>query len=229
MLTKIYVYLRDFYKFKASKQLISIWETNIFKGSIFMNSKNLINFINKIVLSSLVLIISMAAVNANPAKASEEQKKIIGVWQLKGTDKRAKHLKPEFSPVPVDFAPASLVLAADDEVSEITINEEFDDFVNTQTLPTDGTPVTKNIALIGKVSSKAYWADKKLVVEILTDKGDKITETFEISPNQKQLIVNLQMSNNRSAKTTKMKRVYNRVAEQSGDNTAQVGITVYPF
>ena len=196
-----------------------------------MNSKNLINFINKIVLSSLVLISSMTAATANPSKATEEQKKIIGVWQLqKNTNgKQSKHIKPEFFPVPVDFAPESLILAADDDVTEITINEEFKDFVNTQTLPVDGTAVTKRIQLIGEISSKAHWAGKKLVVEINTSKGEKIIETFEISPNQKQLIVNLQMSNNRSSKVTKMRRVYNRVAEPAEEKTAQVGITSYPL
>jgi hypothetical protein len=196
-----------------------------------MNSKNLFNFINRIVLLSLVVMVSMIAVSATPSKATEEQRKIIGVWQLqKNTNgKQSKHIKPEFFPVPVDFAPESLILAADDEVTEITINEEFKDFVNTQTLPVDGTLVTKNIELIGKVSSKANWVGKKLMVEIVTSNGDKITETFEISTNQKQLIVNLQMSSNRNAKVTKTRRVYDRIAEPAEEKTAQVGITVYPL
>jgi hypothetical protein len=196
-----------------------------------MNSKNLFNFINRIVLLSLVVMVSMIAVSANPSKATEEQRKIIGVWQLqKNTNgKQSKHIKPEFFPVPVDFAPESLILAADDEVTEITINEEFKDFVNTQTLPVDGTLVTRNIELIGKVSSKANWVGKKLMVEIVTSNGDKITETFEISANQKQLIVNLQMSGNRNAKVTKTRRVYDRIAEPAEEKTAQVGITVYPL
>jgi hypothetical protein len=188
-----------------------------------MNSKN---FIIKIVMTSLVLMATLISANAN---VTEEQKKIFGVWQLSTADKNFKQIKPEFFALPIDFAPESLVLATDENVTEITINEGFKDFINTQTLPTNGTVITKNIDRIGKISSKAYWSGKRLVVEIATAKGHKITETFEVSANQKQLIVTVQTKGNGTAKATKTRRVYQRVAEQSEDRTAQVGITVYPF
>lgn len=187
--------------------------------------------INKVVLASFILIISLISTNIIKANATENQKKIIGVWQLKPTasDKNPKKANSEFFVLPISSAPESLILAADDDINEITINEGFKTFVNTQTLPTDGTMVTKNVDLIGKISSKAYWVNNKLVVEITTAKGDQMTETFELSPNQKQLIVTLQKTGEKIAKVAKTRRIYNRVAEQIEDKTAQIGLAAYPF
>jgi len=192
---------------------------------------SIINFITRAVMASLILVgilVSAEFVQANP---TDEQKKIIGVWQLKtiAPNKKSKQIKPEFFPVPIEFAPESLVLAADEELNEITINEGFTTMINTQTLPTDGTTVTKNVDLIGTVSSSARWSNNKLVVEMAASNGLKMSETFELSPNQKQLIVTVKASGNRTGKITKMRRVYDRAATQTEDQTAQVGITVYPF
>ena len=182
----------------------------------------------KILILSFVFIfttIFTGQINANPIKLTEEQKGIIGTWQFKKTvsDKQKE------SVIPAVFAPQSLILAADNESDEITINEGFKEFIQTQTLPTDGTSVTKNIYQIGKVSSKAFWQEKSLVVEIVTANGDKITESFELSSNRKQLFVTVQLAKKSSTKTLKVRRVYNRVAEVNENNTAQIGITVYPF
>jgi hypothetical protein len=161
-------------------------------------------------------------INANPVKLTEEQKGIIGTWQIKKSAQKQSF-------IPAVFSPESLILAADGESDEITINEGFKEFIQTQTLPTDGKVVTKNIFQIGKVSSKAFWQGRVLTVEILTEKGDKIIESFELSANKKQLIVTVQLTKKGSAKTVTARRVFNRVAEINENNTAQVGITVYPF
>ncbi len=189
------------------------------------------NFINQAIMGSLILIVTLISADFVKGNPTDEQKKIIGVWQLKTTvsDKKIKQIKPEFFPVPIEYAPESLVLAADEDLNEITINEGFRTMVNTQTLPTDGTTVTKNVDLIGTVSSSARWLNNKLVVEVTASKGYQLTETFELSLNQQQLIVTVKASGNRAGKITKMRRVYDRVAEQTEDKTAQVGITVYPF
>ncbi|HRH43970.1 MAG TPA: hypothetical protein PKY82_20225 [Pyrinomonadaceae bacterium] len=187
--------------------------------------------INKVVLASFILIISLISTNVIKATATDNQKKIIGVWQLKSntSDKNSKKTNSDFFVLPISSAPESLILAADDEINEITINEGFKTFVNTQTLPTDGTIITKNVDLIGKISSKAYWVNNKLVVEITTAKGDQMIETFELSANQKQLIVTLQKSGEKIAKVSKTRRIYNRVAEPIEDKTAQIGLASYPF
>lgn len=180
----------------------------------------------KILLLSFVFIFTTIfnnQINANPVKITEEQKGIIGTWQLK----KISGEKSSF--IPAVFSPESLILAADNSFDEITINEGFKEFIQTQTLPTDGTTVAKNIFQLGKVSSKAFWKDKTLVVETVTEKGDKITESFELSANKKQLFVTVQLAKKGSAKTLKVRRVFNRVAEVNEDNTAQIGITVYPF
>lgn len=186
----------------------------------------------KILILSFVFIFTTVftnQINANPIKLTEAQKGIIGTWQFKKTvsDSKIKQVKESF--IPAVFAPESLVLAAENEVDEITINEGFKEFIQTQTLPTNGTIVSKNIFQLGKVSTKATWQGKTLVIETLTEKGDKITELFELSANKKQLSVTVQLAQKGSAKTLKVRRVYSRVAEINEDNTAQIGITVYPF
>ncbi len=194
-----------------------------------MNTKN---FTGKTILVSLVFIISLISTNIIRANTSDEQKKIIGVWQLKPTapNKNSDQTKPDFFVLPVSIAPESLILAMDENVSEITINECFKTFITTQTLPTDGTMVTKNVGVNGRIWSKAFWLNNKLMVKISTDQGDQITESFEISPNQKQLIVTVQTkSGKQNAKITKSRRTYSRVAENLENESVQVGITDYPF
>lgn len=194
-----------------------------------MNTKN---FTGKTILVSLVFIISLISTNIIRANTTDEQKKIIGVWQLKPTapNKNSDQTKPDFFVLPVSIAPESLILAMDENVSEITINECFKTFITTQTLPTDGTMVTKNVGVNGRIWSKAFWLNNKLMVKISTDQGDQITESFEISPNQKQLIVTVQTkSGKQNAKITKSRRTYSRIAENLENEAVQVGITDYPF
>lgn len=198
-----------------------------------MTVEKLTDSINKIVIAGLVLmfaLFSTLAINAKPLSSKEA---IVGVWQLNrpATGKSAKQvvLKNARFAEPFLFAPDSLVLAADEQISEITINEEFKEFIHTQTLPLDGTVITKKIQPTGQVSAKAYWKDKKLVVEITTSTGRKMTETFELSSNQKRLNVTLEVNDSQSAKPVVLRRVYNRMAERVEDNTADIGISEYPF
>ncbi|MBX7169399.1 MAG: hypothetical protein K1X72_00490 [Pyrinomonadaceae bacterium] len=194
-----------------------------------MNTKT---FFGKALLVSLVFIISLISTNIIKANTTDEPKKIIGVWQLKtgAPNKNTSQTKPDFFVLPVSLAPESLILATDENVSEITINECFKTFVTTQTLPIDGTTVTKNVGINGKIWSKAYWLNNKLIVEISTNQGDQITETFELSLNQKQLVVTVQTkSGKQNAKITKSRRAYSRVVENLENEAARVGITDYPF
>jgi hypothetical protein len=200
-----------------------------------MTVKKLTDSINKSVITGLVFIftfISTGVINAKPLTFSAGEKGIVGVWQLNRTKapKKSKQTNTPLLPVPVLFAPESLVLAADEGDREITINEGFKEFIHTQTFLTDGTVITKKVQSIGDVSAKAYWKNKKLVVEVTTSRGDKMTEIFELSSNQKQLNVTLQINDGgSSAKTLTVRRVYHRMTEQVEDNTAEVGITGYPF
>lgn len=180
----------------------------------------------KILILSFVFIFTTIftnQINANPLKLTEEQKGIIGTWQLK------KAVSEKKSFIPTVFTPESLILATDKDFDEITINEGFKEFIQTNTLPTNGKAITKNIFQVGKVTSKAFWQGKSLIVEIVRENGDKISESFELSANRKQLLVTIQIAQKDSAKALKSRRVYNRVAEVNENNTAQIGITVYPF
>lgn len=177
----------------------------------------------------ILTLIFINSVFAKPVVSAPISKGIIGVWQLKQTitGKTSKLSKSKF--LATMTTPESLILAVEEGINEITINEGFKEFIQTQTLPTDGTIVSKNIQQIGQVNTKAIWQNKKLIVEVLTSRGDKITEIFELSAKQKQLNVTLEMTEKNSAKTVKIRRVYNRVAENSESNLADIGITVYPM
>ncbi|MEK7723104.1 MAG: hypothetical protein AAB336_02035, partial [Acidobacteriota bacterium] len=215
---KHYIYLQLIFQLLASNN-----QNNLFyKYPNFMKRKLLI-----LSFAFIFTAIFVSFSNANPINLSKEQKGIIGTWQFK-KNVSASNIKQQ-SFLPTVFAPQSLVLAADTELNEITINEGFKEFIQTQTLQTNGTRVAKTIYQIGKVSTKAFWKEKKLVVEIEANNGDKITETFELSSNRKQLFVTVQLTQKNSTKNLKVRRVYERVADVNEFNTAKVGITVYPL
>lgn len=183
---------------------------------------------SKILLLSIVFILTTffsSIVNANPINLTEKQKGIIGTWQIKKSGSEAK----KGIILSSNFSPETLTLAAENDFSEITINEGFKEFVQTNTLPTDGTLISKNIFKVGKVLSKASWQGKNLIVEIQTENGDKITETFELSANKKQLFVTIQLAKKNSKSVYKIRSIYNRIADDDENNTAQIGITTYPL
>ena len=201
-----------------------------------MKVKKITDLFKRIAFLGLVLVftlISINVVNANPIKKEDEtnQRGIVGVWQLDqaSADKNSKKSNPTLLPLPIMFAPESLILATDEDVREITINEGFKEFIHTQTLPTDGTVVTKNVQPIGQVFAKAYWKDKKLIVEFSTSRGEKMTQVFELSSNQKKLNVTLQFNDSSSDKTLKVKRVYNRLSDKVEETTAEFGISELPL
>lgn len=195
-----------------------------------MRFHNLANSINKklifIVLASTLTITSVFANSSKPVTKSE---KLTGVWQLKQTsDKNIKKSKSHL--LSLISTPESLVVFLEESLDEITINEGFKEFIQTQTLPTNGTIVSTSVQQIGKVFTKAFWQNDKLFVEVETLQGDKITEIFELSANQKQLYVTLQMTENNSAKSYKVKRTYHRVSNTiENDKTESVDLTIYPF
>ena len=191
-------------------------------------------YVNKCAISALILIltlISSHSIQAKTLNAAIDQTSIVGIWQLNraASGKVLKQPSASMLSMPVAFAPESLILAADEGVAEITINEGFKEFIHTQTLPTDGTAITKHVQSIGQVSAKAFWKNKKLIVEVTNTRGDKMTEIFELSANQKRLNVTLQINEFSSTTTTTIKRVYNRMVETSDDKTAAIGIMEFPF
>ena len=104
-----------------------------------MTVKKITDFFKRIGFLSLVLVftlISINVVNANPVKKEVEtnQRGIVGVWQLDqaAADKNSKKSNPTLLPLPIMFAPESLILAADEDINEITINEGFKEFIHTQ-------------------------------------------------------------------------------------------------
>lgn len=173
----------------------------------------------------IMILILTGSVFANPAVSTG----MTGVWQLKRTitEKKSKEIKA--GSLAAMTTPESLVLAVEAGNSEITINEGFKEFIQTQTIPTNGNIVKNNIQQIGKVSSKAVWQNGKLLIEVITAQGDKITETFELSANRNQLSVTIQLTESKSAKILKVRRVYQRVAEIDENNTAEVDIASYPL
>jgi hypothetical protein len=190
--------------------------------------KNLIARFAGIALIAAVTVILSVSGSANNIARPSVVKKIAGVWQLKRTvnEKPATRSKAF---LPVRETPQSLVLAVEDGVNEITINEGFREFIQTQTLPTDGRIVTQNVQRVGQVSATALWKKDRLIVEVTTSGGDKLVETFDLTADQKQLRVTLHFTAAGSTRTIKVRRIYERAGSMDESDTAQLGITVYPL
>lgn len=198
-------------------------------------------FLSPAFVFSFVLFLALLStypVNAEttPKKNNDTPKKIEGVWRLSQTirDKAVKQLldKTEQLPPPFLLAPQSLILAADEALGEITINEAFKDVINTQTLPTDGTTVIKQIRPNEQISFKALWRNNELSIEALTPRGDKFTQIFKFSKDGKQLNVTMRLDDKRFSKSVVLKRIYNKTTEQlpvSDDSRADLNISQSPF
>lgn len=187
---------------------------------------HLSNFNQKLIIMILAFTFAATSVFASTTNPVAKSGKLTGVWKLKQTSgKTTKKVKQQLIPTP-----ESIVMYFEEGLDEITINEGFKEFIQTQTLPTTGAVINSSLQQIGKVSSKAFWQNGKLFLEVETSQGDKITEIFALSANQNQLFVTLQMTENNSAKSHKVKRIYQRVSETvEKDETQQVDLTIYPL
>jgi len=185
-----------------------------------------------------ILILSLAAAGAGSianAKTTDSKESIrqqlVGTWQLKQTTsnfgtKKEKSSLNETAPVSTAI-PKSLVLAADEEFGEITINEAFEKVIHTQTLP-----INKDAAIGEKKDNgaivKAFWDNKKLIIEAVASNGVKMTETFEMGANKNQLKVTMKLNDAKKSKAIITRRVYDRAADQSdAESTAEINVSQF--
>ena len=181
----------------------------------------------------LALAAAVNSVSAKPFRdgKDENRKQIVGTWQLKQTASNAKveKIKTDKNEIRLVAPPVpnSLVLAADDNFGEITINEGFEKVIHTQTLPVNNNVAGGNLQDNGRIV-KAFWQKKKLIVEALTVGGLKMTQTFELGANKNQLKVTLSLGGEKS-RSVVARRVYNRSSDISGaeETPAEINISQY--
>ncbi len=201
-----------------------------------MKNNTLSGIFGKLIVLALIALTTVVTgfqVRATGAvsKSDSDQSRIIGFWQLERSreDRSAFESNATFLALPIKFAPLTLILAADENISEITINEEFKEFVQTQTLRTDGTISTKNSQAAGLVTAKAYWKNKKLIVETSTASGERLNKTFEVSGDRTRLIVTLKLTAENPAKALIVRRVYNRMNDRDPIALPLAGISQLPL
>lgn len=188
------------------------------------------------IFTALILSLAVAAtgsvVNAKTTDSKESvRQQLVGTWQLKQTTsnfgtKKEKNNLGEIAPTST-MIPRSLVLAADEEFGEITINEAFEKVIHTQTLP-----INKDAAIGEKKDSgaivKAFWDNKKLIIEAVASNGVKMTETFELGANKNQLKVTMKLNDMKKSKAIVTRRVYDRAADQSAEeSTAEINVSQF--
>ena len=94
---------------------------------------------------------------------------------------------------------------------ELTMNATGSAFVVlTRTISTDGRPSEQGFGLGVKGESEARWNERKFIVETKTERGQRLTETYELSPSGDRLYVFVKIENERWAKPLFVRRIYDR-------------------
>ena len=94
--------------------------------------------------------------------------------------------------------------------SEITVNETGDDrLVNTQTFYTDGR-TTYQETEYGKLETNAKWRGNKLVVQTRSNHGGRMTRTYELGSDGRELYVTLKMQNEKMPQAISIRSVYDK-------------------
>ena len=177
---------------------------------------------------SFALILLLFIFINNIQAFSFDQSELNGVWQLK--QNKQKIAKKINSNIVSHFEiPESLIVAYAEKTAEITIIEGFKEFIQTQTLPTNGTVVTNDLQQFGKMLSSAFWLRGKLLINAENSRGIKLKETFELSSNHQQLYVSLEILDAGLNKPYKIKCTYQNLEMIETETTEQTDLTVYPF
>ncbi len=106
----------------------------------------------------------------------------------------------------------------------MTINEIFEKFIHPQTLPLGANSVSENTPPNEPMTVKAFWRDKKLVVEITVAQVGKVIGTFETA-NINQLAVTTRIEDKRFAKPLTVRRVYDRSLTKTSRHPEQMLIS----
>lgn len=109
------------------------------------------------------------------------------------------------------FAPDALILSKGD-ADEMTINEIFKSVIETRTVSVDGTLREYEIYPGAKFAITATGKTGGLTIEIISPRGNKMTETFALAPSGSQLIVTLRFQDSLTREIFTLRRVYERAS-----------------
>lgn len=118
--------------------------------------------------------------------------------------------------------PETLVLAGDDDQS-ITINENFGEILFTRTFSTDGKMRGGELPDGTIFSAAATQNDNSLKVEIVSPRGNKMSETYALFGDGKKLIVTVRFETAQTKELLTLRRVYDRaIPDVSADGAEQI-------
>lgn len=109
------------------------------------------------------------------------------------------------------FPPETLTVAAGAE-NEITINEGYQSIVMTRTFLADGKPQSYEMRPGVNYSVATNRSGNKLVIATVSPRGNKMVETYELSPNAKRLKVSVRIEENSGKEIFTLLRFYDRTA-----------------
>lgn len=190
-------------------------------------------------LSQTIAANSSGSRNSNILK-TELNKNIGGIWQINYDesdnpfDKIQKTIEQKGSLEPANgeetkslptvsislFPPEMLAL----EIGEGTlINEELKGITQTRLVYTDGVKRGVNLGAGANIFVTAAFKGSELKIETVSPRGNKMTETYALSPNGDKLRVFVQIDSPDDKEIIALKRVYNRVVENpfAGDGELQ--------
>jgi hypothetical protein len=111
--------------------------------------------------------------------------------------------------------PQEMTIAYTD--SELKITDENGKVV---TLYTDGRKAERETPDGRKVPYTSHWEDESLIVESQRSDGTKVTETYELAPDRKQLYVKLRMPLMMTDETVTILRVYDAEPAEAASQSA---------
>lgn len=131
---------------------------------------------------------------------------------------KSKNLPPMTESI---FHPDGLVVVAGN--GDVTINEVFKDVVETRSIYTDGVTRTFAVTAGANYSITAKRSSGVLVVETVSPRGNKMTETYEITAKGRKLSTAMRIDDTAGREVITIHRVYDRaVADFLGGDDGEM-------
>lgn len=166
--------------------------------------------------SALPIFTTLNAVDGawqiNPGESDDVMQKLQGLLTAaSGIEK----VNAQQSPLPMLsislFPPETLVVASGDR-NETTINEGFQDVVQTRTFQSDGAARMYELRQGASISVTAFEKNNLLTIETVSPRGNRMIETYELANGGHKLKVMIRIESPASQELLTLHRVYDRLA-----------------
>lgn len=95
--------------------------------------------------------------------------------------------------------------------TEFTVVAGGTETTNSRTFNTDGRKIQGETER-GRVEAKAQWKKNKFIVEVKTERGGEVPETYELAKGKRRLYVTTRIENDRFPQPLILRRVYDPVS-----------------